>query len=227
MLKILSTAHHPVREADRQARREQDDSRGSAANPKPAANEKPTMKAENVYAYLMANAFNPDQPREQDGKFAGLDSPLKASYRAEFGTKTQAQKAADTFGTKTEQQRMADDFGTKSEKERYADTFGTKTEQEKYAAYATPKSEDPDHVDVGEMMDYENGSMPNDKAVNMFQRLHNSGMAYQLQGHYGRTAQSLLKAGYIHDKVPELAAAVGVLGGAAALAGKLGKPKAE
>lgn len=50
-------------------------------------------------------------------------------------------------------------------------------------------------VGVEELMAFENGEMDQDAAVNMFQRLINSGLAWQLQGYYGRTAQALIDAG--------------------------------
>jgi len=48
---------------------------------------------------------------------------------------------------------------------------------------------------VGKLMDYENGRLPRAQAIELFQRLINSGMAWQLQGHYGRTAAMLLDKG--------------------------------
>lgn len=50
-------------------------------------------------------------------------------------------------------------------------------------------------VGVEELMAFEAGEMDQDEAVNMFQRLINSGLAWQLQGFYGRTAQDLIDAG--------------------------------
>lgn len=50
-------------------------------------------------------------------------------------------------------------------------------------------------VGVEELMEFENGEMDQDEAANMFQRLINSGLAWQLQGYYGRTAQALIDAG--------------------------------
>ena len=53
-----------------------------------------------------------------------------------------------------------------------------------------------EHYDlVGKMMDYENGMLPKAQAIELFQHLINSGMAFQLQGRYGRTAAMLLDKG--------------------------------
>ncbi len=48
---------------------------------------------------------------------------------------------------------------------------------------------------VGHLMDYEAGRLPQAEAIEMFQRLINSGIAWELQGHYGRTAMRLLDKG--------------------------------
>ncbi len=48
---------------------------------------------------------------------------------------------------------------------------------------------------VGKIMEYENGTLPKAQAIELFQRLINTGMAFQLQGHYGRTAMRLLDKG--------------------------------
>lgn len=53
-----------------------------------------------------------------------------------------------------------------------------------------------DHV--GAIMAYEQGDMDHDEILELFQYLVTSGLAWQLQGHYGRTAQSLLNDGLIH-----------------------------
>jgi hypothetical protein len=46
------------------------------------------------------------------------------------------------------------------------------------------------------MIDYEQGSLEEDEIVDLFQALINNGMAWSLQGHYGRTAARLIEAGY-------------------------------
>lgn len=48
---------------------------------------------------------------------------------------------------------------------------------------------------VGDIMAYESGEMDQDETIKFFQGLIDSGLAWQLQGSYGRTAQSLIDAG--------------------------------
>lgn len=49
---------------------------------------------------------------------------------------------------------------------------------------------------IDQIMKFENGEMEQDEVVEMFQELINSGMAWKLQGSYGRTAMVLIEAGY-------------------------------
>jgi len=58
---------------------------------------------------------------------------------------------------------------------------------------ATPKIFDT----VGMIMDYEAGEMDLEQVVNFFSHLIKTGMAWTLQGHYGRTAQTLINNGYL------------------------------
>jgi hypothetical protein len=46
-----------------------------------------------------------------------------------------------------------------------------------------------------DVMKYEDGDMTEEEVVEFFQKLIDSGMAWSLQGHYGRTAQYLIKSG--------------------------------
>ena len=48
---------------------------------------------------------------------------------------------------------------------------------------------------VDKIMDFENGEMDQEEIVEFFQELINNGMAWSLQGHYGRTAQALIRLG--------------------------------
>jgi hypothetical protein len=50
------------------------------------------------------------------------------------------------------------------------------------------------------IMAYESGSMDSDEAqIAGFQQLIDSGLAWKLQGSYGRTAAALIKAGHCVD----------------------------
>lgn len=49
----------------------------------------------------------------------------------------------------------------------------------------------------GRILNYEEGNLGETEELTLFQDLVNSGLAWQLQGHYGRTASSLLRAGLI------------------------------
>lgn len=52
-------------------------------------------------------------------------------------------------------------------------------------------------VTVDQIMAYEDGSMSSTDAVQMFANLVRTGQAYQLQGSYGRAANSLIEQGVI------------------------------
>ena len=45
------------------------------------------------------------------------------------------------------------------------------------------------------IINYEDGTMEEPEIVEFFQELIDSGLAWRLQGHYGRTAESLIDAG--------------------------------
>lgn len=49
--------------------------------------------------------------------------------------------------------------------------------------------------DVNDIIAYENGDMDEDQIINFFQELIDSGMAWTLQGHYGRMAMNLIEDG--------------------------------
>jgi len=48
---------------------------------------------------------------------------------------------------------------------------------------------------VDKIIKYESGNMTNEETIKFFQELIDSGMAWKLQGHYGRTAVHLLEEG--------------------------------
>ena len=51
---------------------------------------------------------------------------------------------------------------------------------------------------VTEIMAYEDGGMDEETVIDFFQRLISSGLAWQLQGSYGRQAARLIEAGVCH-----------------------------
>lgn len=52
-------------------------------------------------------------------------------------------------------------------------------------------------VNIDNLMAYESGDLSDEECIELFQDLVDSGLAWQLQGHYGRTAQNLINLGYI------------------------------
>ena len=53
---------------------------------------------------------------------------------------------------------------------------------------------------VDKIMAYEAGELDDEDIIELFQELVSSGLAWQLQGHYGRTAAALIAAGYVHQE---------------------------
>lgn len=56
------------------------------------------------------------------------------------------------------------------------------------------------HDTVSDIIAYENGELDTEQTLAFFQRLVDTGLAWQLQGSYGRAARDLIKAGAIHQK---------------------------
>jgi hypothetical protein len=49
---------------------------------------------------------------------------------------------------------------------------------------------------------YETGKLNDEETVDLFQDLVDTGLAWKLQGHYGRTATALIDAGYVTETPP-------------------------
>ena len=49
---------------------------------------------------------------------------------------------------------------------------------------------------INQVIAYEQGELDEDGIIDMFQELINSGLAWEMQGSYGRTAKALIDAGY-------------------------------
>ena len=52
---------------------------------------------------------------------------------------------------------------------------------------------------VDKIVKYESGEMSVEEVVDFFKELINSGLCWQLQGHYGRTARYLIEEGLCNE----------------------------
>jgi hypothetical protein len=50
---------------------------------------------------------------------------------------------------------------------------------------------------VSQVIAFEQGELDDEEVIELFQELVNTGMAWKLQGSYGRTAVALIKAGLV------------------------------
>ena len=53
-------------------------------------------------------------------------------------------------------------------------------------------------MEIDEIIRYETGELDEEELISLFQRLVDSGVVWQLQGHYGRTARELIERGLIN-----------------------------
>jgi hypothetical protein len=51
---------------------------------------------------------------------------------------------------------------------------------------------------TGKILAYESGELSQEATRRLFQHLVDSGLAWKLQGHYGRTATALIEGGLVH-----------------------------
>ena len=56
-------------------------------------------------------------------------------------------------------------------------------------------------VELDKILAYEQGELSEAESIKLFQSLIDSGMAWRLQGSYGRTAVALIEAGFCHPAI--------------------------
>lgn len=67
---------------------------------------------------------------------------------------------------------------------------------DEYPADAEPAEDRPYDI-VGQIIAYESGELDDDATIELFQHLVNTGMAWSLQGSYGRAAAAMIDAGVV------------------------------
>jgi hypothetical protein len=53
---------------------------------------------------------------------------------------------------------------------------------------------------VNQIIEYENGNLNNEETIELFQELVDTGMAWELQGSYGRMAEYLIQQGVVQKQ---------------------------
>jgi hypothetical protein len=56
----------------------------------------------------------------------------------------------------------------------------------------------PAYDELANIIAYEQGELEDDAIIELFQHLVDTGLAWKLQGSYGRAAHSLIQAGLVH-----------------------------
>jgi len=55
-------------------------------------------------------------------------------------------------------------------------------------------------IKIDDIIAYENGDMTEEETITFFQGLIDNGIAWTLQGHYGRIAMALIESGHCQPK---------------------------